>query len=51
MNIKYLSYLVCPVCKGDFFTEFKEKKTVILNDKLICKSCKKSYPVNDGVPV
>jgi hypothetical protein len=37
-----LDILACPACKGDVI--FKE-------NKIVCKKCKKRYPVKDGVPV
>lgn len=37
-----LDILACPLCKGD----------VILEDgKIICKKCKKKYPIKDGIPI
>ena len=50
MNIKFLKYLACPKCKGDLFLESGEKKTIILNDILTCKSCNNKYSINNGIP-
>jgi len=37
-----LEILACPACKGD--VELKD-------NKIVCKACKKKYPVRDGIPV
>ena len=37
-----LDILACPSCKGD--VELKE-------NKIVCKKCKKKYPIKDGIPV
>ena len=37
-----LEILACPACKGD--VELKD-------NKIVCKVCKKRYPVRDGIPV
>jgi len=37
-----LEILACPACKGD--VELKD-------EKIVCKSCKKKYPIRDGIPV
>lgn len=37
-----LNILVCPVCKTDI--ELK-------NDKVICKQCKRQYPIREGIPI
>jgi len=37
-----LDILACPACKGD--VELKE-------DKIVCRQCKKKYPIRDGIPV
>jgi uncharacterized protein len=37
-----LEILACPACKGE--VELKE-------EKIVCKKCKKKYPVRDGIPV
>ena len=37
-----MEILACPVCKGGL--EFKDKE-------IICRKCKKAYPVKDDIPV
>lgn len=37
-----LDILACPICKG----EVKQK-----GNWIICLSCRKKYPVSDGIPV
>lgn len=37
-----LNILSCPACKGD---------VELINHKVVCKKCKKKYPVRQGVPV
>ena len=34
--------LVCPACKGDLLFE---------ETQIICPTCRKAYPVRDGIPV
>lgn len=44
MDAKLLEILVCPVCKGPLVY----KKAV---NELICKPCRRAFPVKDGIPV
>ncbi len=37
-----LEILACPKCKADIKLE---------NEKIICTSCKRKYPIRDGIPV
>lgn len=37
-----LDILACPACRGD--VELKD-------GKIVCLSCKKKYPIRDGIPV
>ncbi len=37
-----LAMLVCPTCKQPLYEK---------DNKLICNSCKLSYPIIDGIPV
>lgn len=37
-----LEILACPACKADVKLE---------NDKIICTSCGRKYPIRDGIPV
>ncbi len=37
-----LSILACPACQGD--VELKD-------ERVVCKSCGRKYPVKDGIPV
>jgi uncharacterized protein len=34
--------LVCPACKGDLLFE---------ETRIICRACRKAYPIRDGIPV
>ena len=42
MDEELLKILACPKCKESVELE---------DDKLICKHCKKYYPIKDGIPV
>lgn len=37
-----LSILACPACHGDL--ELKD-------GKICCKSCRRRYPIRDGIPI
>lgn len=37
-----LAILACPACQGD---------VALIDDKIVCKSCGRKYPIKDGVPV
>ncbi len=37
-----LDILICPVCRGSVKEE---------NGKIVCSSCGRRYPVEDGIPV
>ncbi len=37
-----LDILACPACKADVRLE---------NEKIVCSSCGRKYPVRDGIPV
>ncbi len=37
-----LDILACPICK---------KPVELQEDKLICRPCRKAYPIRDGIPV
>lgn len=37
-----IDILACPACKAD---------VELIKDKIVCKKCRKKYPVRDGVPV
>jgi len=37
-----LDILACPACKADVKAE---------NDKIVCVSCGRRYPVREGIPV
>lgn len=37
-----LDILACPACKSDVKLE---------NDKIVCTSCGRRYPIRDGIPV
>lgn len=37
-----LAQLACPACLGELYTE---------DSRLICRSCARTYPIVDGIPV
>ena len=37
-----LDILICPACKAD---------VELIKDKIVCKKCKKRYPIRSGIPV
>lgn len=37
-----LDILACPACRADVKLE---------NDKIVCTSCGRRYPIRDGIPV
>lgn len=37
-----LNILVCPICKADVDEQ---------DDIIVCKNCKKKYPIKNGVPI
>lgn len=37
-----IKILACPACKAD---------VELINKKIVCKKCKKKYPVRNGIPV
>lgn len=39
---KLLEILACPYCKQD---------VVLKEDRLVCVSCRRAYPIRDGIPV
>ena len=52
MKKRLLDYLCCPACQKEFTLKIKkEQDSEIESGKLICKECKKSYDIIDGVPV
>ena len=42
LNKELLDILACPACKGEVIPE---------QDRIVCKRCKRRYPVRDGIPV
>ncbi|MBI5872931.1 MAG: Trm112 family protein [Candidatus Omnitrophica bacterium] len=42
MDKELLEILACPICKRSIVEEGNE---------LICRACKKAYPVRDGIPI
>jgi hypothetical protein len=44
LDEKLLEILACPACKGDI--KYDEE-----NQKLICLSCGRRYPIRDGIPI
>ena len=43
---EFLEILACPVCRESL--EFREKDG---KERLVCKGCKRAYPIEDGIPV
>jgi len=41
----YMDILQCPYCGGDLLLENKT------NNAIICKRCKRSYKIIDGIPI
>lgn len=39
---KLLDILVCPLCK---------KELILEKEELLCKNCKKAYPIKNNIPV
>ncbi len=54
---EWLDILVCPVCKGKLDAELgaagpeSEAAPGKSGSRLICRTCRKAYPVKDGIPV
>lgn len=44
LSKELLDILACPLCKTDLRYDKK-------NQKLICKKCKRKYPIRDGIPI
>jgi len=48
---EFLEYLCCPICNGDLaLTVTEESTSEILHGEFRCKSCKRHYVINDGIP-
>ena len=43
-DVSLLKILACPVCKKDI--DYNRK-----SNQLICKKCKRKYPIKDGIPI
>lgn len=52
MKLKLLEYLVCSVCQSELDLETQESRDdgEIVNGKLTCKGCQRTYPVLRGIP-
>ncbi len=51
MRRSLLDILACPKCKSDLELEvFQEENGEIISGRLICKSCKAAYPIEEGIP-
>ena len=51
MKKKILDILCCPTCKGELEIKIdKQEKDEIIIGSLICKKCKHSYSIEDGIP-
>lgn len=44
LSPQLLEILVCPKCKGPL--DYRENDEV-----LVCRSCRLSYPIRDGIPI
>ena len=42
LDPELLNILACPICK---------KEVKLRDDYLVCFSCKKQYPIKDGIPI
>ena len=42
LDKKLLDILACPVCKT---------AVVMEHEKIVCTSCRRRYPIRDGIPV
>ena len=42
MDKELLEILACPVCKG---------RVTLADGAIVCSSCRRKYPVRDGIPV
>ncbi|MBO9385694.1 MAG: Trm112 family protein [Thermomicrobium sp.] len=42
MDPELLEILACPACHGEL---------VPANDRLICRTCQRRYPIEDGIPI
>ena len=42
MDKDLLDMLACPACRADVFLE---------SDKIVCTSCRRRYPIREGIPV
>ena len=42
IDVQLLALLACPACQGDVKLE---------GDEIACQSCKRHYPIVDGIPV
>jgi len=51
MKKDIVKILCCPTCKGDLSLKIvKEEKGDILTGSFTCKTCKVTYPIEDGIP-
>src|SRR5450759_2799905 len=52
MHLEHLSLLACPVCRGVLSCSHFEQGThsTLIGGTLACTSCRKEFPVVDGVP-
>ena len=48
---EHLQYLICPNCKIDLSIQAtKEENEHIIEGKLVCAQCSKTYPIIDSIP-
>lgn len=51
MKRELLDILCCPVCKGDLALSVKKEDAAgIVEGALSCARCRRSFPVEDGIP-
>jgi SAM-dependent methyltransferase len=51
MKLRLLEYIICPICAGPFdLRKDKLEAEEIMEGELLCRSCRKSYPILRGVP-
>ena len=52
MRDDLLELVCCPECRGDLRLEgaTRDGSQEIVSGKLVCASCSRQYPIDDGIP-
>jgi uncharacterized protein YbaR (Trm112 family) len=51
MKRDLMDIICCPMCKSELELDVKEENEVeILTGSLLCKKCKHTYQIEDGIP-